>query len=191
MKLRRMRVAVFWLAFLVCIAPSAGASQQWAGLGSNSNSNVKVEVASVAPVKVRQGGNSTVTLNFRVRPNYHINSNTPGSGLLIPTVLRLDPPTDVIVGSTTYPEGKNMAFSFAPGHELNVYTGDFEVTTRVMVERKLRPGKYRVRGNLRYQACDARACYSPTELPVTFDVQVVRPSSGHKRRNPAQSPHAR
>ncbi len=122
-----------------------------------------------------------------MRPSFHINSNTPGSDLLIPTVLRLDPPTDVIA-STTYPKGKNMAFPFAPSHKLNVYTGNFQVTTRVVVARNMRPGKYRVRGDLKYQACDNRACYPPTQLPVAFDVTVVRPV--HRRRNPAQSPHA-
>jgi hypothetical protein len=147
-------------------------------------------MASVGPVKVAPGGNSTVALSFRVRPNYHINSNKPGSDMLIPTVLKLDPPTDVVV-STTYPEGKNLAFAFSPSHKLNVYTGDFQLTTRVIADRKLRPGKYRVHGELRYHACDARAGYPPTDIPVAFDITVARPSSGRARHNPAQSPNAR
>ena len=188
MKGRRALAVGTVLAYLGCLA-ALGWGQNWTGVGSSPQS--RLEVASVAPVTVKAGSDSTVALNFRVRPNFHINSNTPGSDLLIPTVLKLSPPTDIIVGETNYPAGKNMNFSFAPGQKLNVYTGDFEVTTRVIAMRKTPAGKYRVRGDLKYQACDARSCYPPTTLPVMFDVTVAHASSGRTRRNPAQSPHAR
>jgi hypothetical protein len=54
--------------------------------------------------------------------------------------------------------------------------------------RSVVPGKYAVRGTLRYQACDNAQCFPPKTLPVNFDVKIVKePSQGH--RNPAQSPH--
>jgi Thiol:disulfide interchange protein DsbD, N-terminal len=185
---RRALAAEMVLASLGCLASLGLWGQDWTGGG---NPAPRVEMAWASPVRVEAGGDSTVTLNFRVRPNFHINSNKPGSKLLIPTVLKLSPPTDIIVGSTDYPAGKDMKLSFAPGEKLNVYTGNFEVTTRVITMRKTPPGNYRVRGDLKYQACDNRACYPPTTIPVIFDVTVARASSGHTRRNPAQSPHAR
>ena len=69
-----------------------------------------------------------------------------------------------------------------------MYTGDFAVTGLVRVAHNTPPGTYRVRGMLKYQACDDRACYPPGQLPVAFDVKVTKPPR-RPRRNPAQSPH--
>jgi hypothetical protein len=52
------------------------------------------------------------------------------------------------------------------------------------------PGKYSLRGHLKYQACDNAACYPPRELPVEFEVKVTKAAgAGGGRRNPRQSPH--
>jgi hypothetical protein len=55
------------------------------------------------------------------------------------------------------------------------------------------PGRFRIHGFLNYQACDDRACYPPTKLPIAFDVQVsgkATPLSRRSgRRNPPQSPN--
>ena len=59
------------------------------------------------------------------------------------------------------------------------------VAKRVTVQ----PGKYVVRGRLKYQACDNAACYPPQQLPVSFDVRIGKAAAaGHK--NPAQSPNS-
>ncbi len=50
------------------------------------------------------------------------------------------------------------------------------------------PGKYVLRGNLKYQACDNAACYPPKQLPVQFEVKVVK-APPPPRKNPGQSPH--
>jgi hypothetical protein len=148
-----------------------------------------VTVAPVPLVTVAQGKSATAPVSFRVAPGYHINSNRPKSEFLIPTTLRIDATTDIIIGKTTYPEGRDMSFAFAPDEKLNVYTGDFEVDVLVRPLRSVQAGKYVVRGVLKYQACDNAACYPPKQLPVSFDVKIAKaPRAAGK--NPAQSPHA-
>jgi thiol:disulfide interchange protein len=149
----------------------------------------RVAFAQVAPVRVAAGKSTTVELPFRVTPGYHINSNKPSSELLLPTVLSVRPPTDISVARLTYPAGQDRSFPFSPGDKLNVYTGDFIVTGLVRAARTTPPGTYRVRGTLKYQACDDRACYPPGQLPVAFDVKITKAASTRTRRNPAQSPH--
>ena len=83
-----------------------------------------------------------------------------------------------------------MSFAFAPDEKLNVYTGDFTVNVVVHPLRSVEPGKYIVRGTLKYQACDKGACYPPKNLPVSFDVKIAKPPSTSHPSNPAQSPHA-
>ena len=129
-----------------------------------------------------------VDLDFRVAPGFHINSNKPKSEFLIPTALKMDPPTDIALGKTQYPMGKDVSFPFSPDEKLNVFSGDFTIKLSVHPLNSVVPGKYMMRGTLRYQACDNAQCFPPKTLPVSFEVKVVKqPSQGH--RNPAQSPH--
>lgn len=152
----------------------------------------KITVAPIEAVTVKQGKSVPVKMQFRVAPGFHINSNKPKSELLLPTVVNFDVPTNVSMAKVTYPAGEELTFPFSPDEKLSVYTGDFTVKGLVSTSKETPKGTYRVHGVLRYQACDNRACYPPSNIPLAFDVTVANPtktSSGTKK-NPAQSPHA-
>jgi Disulphide bond corrector protein DsbC len=149
-----------------------------------------VSLAPIPLVTVARGKAANVALDFRVVHGFHINSNTPHSEFLIPTALKLDAPTDIVVGRVVYPEGRDVSFPFSPDEKLNVYSGDFKVALAVRPLHTVVPGKYAVHGNLKYQACDNAQCYPPKQLPVNFEVKVIKGAEGSGRRNPAQSPHA-
>jgi len=149
--------------------------------------SVTMEPPPVA--NVTRGKSNSVELQFRVGDGFHINSNKPTEEYLIPTTLKLEPPTDLVIGKITYPAGTAMSFSFAPDEKLSVYTGDFALTVQVRPLSSVLPSKYEVRGHLRYQACDKAQCYPPKNLPVQFAVKVVKAPPVH-HANPAQSPHA-
>jgi Disulphide bond corrector protein DsbC len=137
---------------------------------------------------IPRGKQGTVDLNFRVPFGFHVNSNTPKAEYLIPTSLKLDPPTDIMIGRITYPPGQEISFPFAPDEKLSVYGGDFSVSVAVRPLASVLPGKYSVRGQLKYQACDKASCYPPKQLPVEFEIKIAKPVVA--KRNPAQSPHA-
>ena len=147
-----------------------------------------LSIAPVALVTAQRTKQTMVDLNFRVPHGYHVNSNTPKSEFLIPTALKMDLPTDIILGKIEYPAGADMSFPFSPDEKLNVYSGDFTIAVGVHPLHSVVPGKYVMRGVLRYQACDNAACYPPKTLPVSFDVKVVKEPPAH-HVNPAQSPH--
>jgi hypothetical protein len=157
---------------LVCAAVAAG--QQDGTLVAGRNGKPKVTVAPIERVSVTAGKAATVQLLFRVAPGYHINSHQPKSELLIPTRLSLDPPAEILPGEVTYPPGKDASFPFAPEEKLSVYSGDFSVQALVRTARNTPAGTYRVRGQLRYQACDDRACYPPATVPLQFEVSVKK-----------------
>ncbi len=148
-----------------------------------------VKMAPAPVLTIVQGKPATVPLLFRVASGYHINSNKPKSEFLIPTVLKIEATTDIVIGKTTYPDGQDMSFTFAPDEKLNVYTGDFKVDVLVRPLRSVTAGKYVVRGTLKYQACDNAACYPPRQLPISFDVKIAKTVTA-PHANPAQSPHA-
>lgn len=137
---------------------------------------------------VTRGKANTVELQFHVSSGFHINSNKPSAEYLIPTVLKIDAPTDIVLGGITYPAGQEMSFDFAPNEKLSVYSGTFELAASVRPLASVLPGKYAFRGELKYQACDNAACYPPKKLPVQFEVKVVK-APPPPRKNPAQSPH--
>lgn len=129
------------------------------------------------PVAVAPGGSVRVELRFRVSPGYHINSSKPRSEFLIPTRLKLSPPAGLTPGAVVYPEGTDLTFTFSPKEKLNVYTGDFLVRAELRAPGSVPAGSYKVPGELRYQACNDRACFPPTRLPVEFEVTVRKPRS--------------
>jgi hypothetical protein len=147
-----------------------------------------VTVAPIPLVTAVRTQQTTVELNFRVASGFHINSNAPRSEFLIPTALKMDVPTDIALGKIAYPQGLDVSFPFSPDEALNVYTGDFTVTLIVHPLQSVVPGKYVMHGALRYQACDNAQCFPPKNLPVSFEVKVVKEPPA-PRHNPAQSPH--
>jgi hypothetical protein len=147
-----------------------------------------VQTVSIVPERP-----TTVQLHFRVGSGYHINSNRPSSELLIPTTVRLMPPSDLMAGRITYPLGKNVSFPFAPDEKLNVYSEEFTVKALVTATKAALPGKFTVHGELRYQACNDNACFPPKALPLQFNVRVGN-STGARTTHTAhrgQSPHIR
>jgi hypothetical protein len=144
--------------------------------------------AEVPLVTAPRAAQTMVNLNFRVASGFHINSNTPKDEFLIPTSLKMDLPTDIVLGKIAYPEGQELTFPFSPDQQLSVYSGDFTIAVAVHPLLSVNPGKYVMHGVLRYQACDNAQCFPPKTVPVSFDVKVVKEPATH-HANPAQSPH--
>lgn len=133
-------------------------------------------VSQIAPPTVQAAPGKTVPvkLQFRVADYYHINSHKPLDELLLPTELKLSPPTDIMVSGVTYPEGHMLQLPFSPESKLNVYSGDFDVTAKVRPAQNMPAGTFRIHGELKFQACNDRQCFPPKTTPVTFDVKVAK-----------------
>jgi hypothetical protein len=185
--------SVFWTVILLSAAAFAQTGQDSVTYTPIAppkavTNAARVTVAPVALVTAMRTKDTIVNLDFRVASGFHINSNAPKSEFLIPTKLNMDVPTDMALGRIEYPAGQDLSFPFSPDEALNVYTGDFTVKLAVHPLKSVVPGKYVMHGFLRYQACDNGQCFPPKNLPVSFDVKVVKEPPGH-RANPAQSPH--
>ena len=148
-----------------------------AGLGlaqAPGDKQPSVIMAPVENVQLRAGGSVNLDLDFRIGPDFHINSNKPRADYLIPTVLKLSSPEPVAVADVKYPAGEDMSFAFSPNEKLSVYSGDFSINTVLKASANAAAGSYPVKGELRFQACDRSACYPPRSIPVQFQVTVVK-----------------
>lgn len=170
------------LLTLILLTGAKPSSAQTLGKAPN------LTMAAVPLTTTQRTQQTMVNLNFRIPPGYHINSNTPKSEFLIPTALKMDLPTDIILGKIEYPPGEDATFPFSPDEKLSVYSGDFTIALGVHPLKSVVPGKYVMHGVLRYQACDNAACYPPKTLPLSFEVKVIKEPAEH-HANPAQSPH--
>lgn len=163
-----MKLIRFFGVMLLAVLPVLTAPADEASSGTGYVSALPTPEVTVSADKP-----AVVKLQFSVKSGYHINSNHPYSDLQIPTKLNLDPPTDISIRQVTYPEGSELTLAFSP-EKLSVYNGEFTVLASVSAVRTAAPGTYRVHGVLNYQACSDRACYPPKQLPVSFDIKVMR-----------------
>ena len=187
--MRLLRKLVYGLVFLAALTTAQDIPDSIPRNQGIPGRKVPSVTMSPSPiVTVTRGKPNIVSLRFHVGTGFHVNSNKPKSEFLIPTVLKFNAPTDIVIGRVNYPPGKDMSFAFAPDDKLSVYSGAFPLEVEVRPLAGVVPGKYMIHGELRYQACDNAACYPPKKLPIEFEVKVVKGPPPH-RKNPGQSPH--
>ncbi len=113
------------------------------------------------PAIVAAGKRAVVEVHLVVADGYHVNSHVPKSELLIPTAAKLEPQDAAVrMEPVEYPRGMSYSFATDPGEVLDVYSG--AVVLRVPVIAAA--GDHVLKGTLRYQACDQKACYPPKTL---------------------------
>lgn len=103
---------------------------------------------------------------------FHINEHKPTLEFLIPTEIKLNAPKPLAVEQIFYPRGEARKFSFED-KPLSVYEGTVVVGVLVDVSPSAAPGDYSLQGKFSYQACNDRACFPPSSVPVAADVKVV------------------
>jgi hypothetical protein len=153
--------ALFALSAVVTLASVAPSLPQ---IGDHDRTlPAKQYVAFVPETQVIPAGKrSLLALHFSVAPNFHINSHTPKSELLLATDLVLRSTSEIKIEPAEFPPGKTFSFSFDPTEKLDVYQGDFIVKVPVSAS----PGDHELQGSLTYQACSSVACFPPRDFPI-------------------------
>lgn len=119
------------------------------------------------------GGTVRAAVVAKIAPGYHINDHKPSHEYLIPSELKIDSSPQVVVQDIDYPRGNAVKFEFDDA-KLSVYQGTTVVTAVLKIVRTTQPGTYKLTGKFAYQACNDRACFPPTSVPVELMVKVVR-----------------
>ncbi len=131
-------------------------------------------VLSIAPVQKVQGKrNETipVTLKAQLREGYHVNSNKPNDEYLIPIRLTWEA-APLQVEEVVYPKPETIKSGFSE-KPLSVYSGTFDLVSKLKVPGNASAGPVLATGKLRYQACNDRMCLAPKtiEIPLTIYIQ--------------------
>jgi hypothetical protein len=142
-------------------------------LGSPDNTPARNrQYVSYAPQSqtVAAGKRAVLELHFQVADGFHVNSHTPKSDLLIPTLMEVEPGDGVKAAEAIFPPGSTFSFDFDPKEKLDVYQGPFTVQLPVVAAA----GEHTLQGTLKYQACNRAQCYPPRSLPVAIDFVARR-----------------
>lgn len=154
---------------MVALVPGAFGTGQQIQLGPDVGASVgrrqHVELLTDSATIVA-GKPEWVELRFRVDPGLHINSHTPHDELLVPTSLQIEPAAGLKVLGQEYPAGVPLHLEVGSGEVLSTYQGEFRVRVQLVASK----GEPVASGNLRYQACDNKACFPPKLLPVKIAI---------------------
>ncbi len=107
---------------------------------------------------------------MKLKPGYHVNSNTPSEEYLIPLRLTWDA-KPLEVDSVQFPVAKVEKYDFSE-KPLSVYVADFEIQSRLKVPASAAPGLAMAAAKLRYQACSKTMCLPPKTLSVTVPLEI-------------------
>ena len=143
----------------------AGFFPLWLGAQTNA-----VTAEPPAKLTVKAGRSAVATLKFQLAPGYHTNSNTPSDEYLIPIRLTWEA-APLEVEAVEYPKGHLEKYGFSD-KPLSVYSGVFEITTRLRAPVSAPRGPRTVPAKLRYQACTDTTCYAPKTLTLQVPVDI-------------------
>jgi Thiol:disulfide interchange protein DsbD, N-terminal len=143
--------------------------------GASAESRAVVQVqTSPAATAVQPGSAVKVAVVAQIAPGYHINDHQPSLGYLIPTQIIFQKTASMTVEKVIYPHGKLTKFAFLDS-PISVYEGKTRFGAILRVRRALPAGKYELRGDFAYQACNAHACLPPTKVPFEVSIRVAPP----------------
>jgi thiol:disulfide interchange protein DsbD len=121
---------------------------------------------------VRAGTTVRAALKITLPEGYHVQSNKPRDASLIPTELTIDGPSGIQVEELVFPVGVDFPQE-GLDQPLLVFDREFTIGVRFSLAENLPPGEVVVPARLRYQACDEKMCYAPSNAQTSWTLKVV------------------
>lgn len=131
-----------------------------------------VSLGKIQPVRLKSGQSAEVVIQASVLKGHHIQANPATLPNLISTEVVLEKLEGLTIDKTTYPKSKAWRLSSA-GKEIQTYEGQVQFKVGV-IATAMKPGKYQLKGKLRYQACDEKNCFFPTAAEISIPLSVVK-----------------
>jgi DsbC/DsbD-like thiol-disulfide interchange protein len=142
-----------------------------------------VEIKSyISKDGVHPGETFKVAVLVKINPGWHIHANELSDQFLIPTELLFETNEKFEVTQYHYPDPKLEKYEYSES-ELEVYDGEIIIGALVKTSSALKPGKYTLKGELDYQACDDRSCLSPKKIEFEIAFKSVPLSKKMKAIN--------
>ncbi len=128
------------------------------------------------------GSDFMVAIEVRIKPGWHIMSNTPSGRFSIASEVILEGVDRITAGKAIFPPHKVKEVTSAR-MKAEVFEGTFYVYIQGHVAEGLRPGEYELKGRFIYQGCDEVSCLPPEEKPLDFRLRIVPQGTGATQIN--------
>lgn len=128
-------------------------------------------VRNLPATVVVRGKSANVPLEIEIGKEFHIQANPAATPQLIPTKLEMERQADLTFQAVRYPPGKPYRLQSSP-QEILVYSGRLKIVVPVTASAKAPLGGRRLKGKLRFQACNETICFFPLNLPVEIPVRI-------------------
>jgi thiol:disulfide interchange protein DsbD len=132
------------------------------------------QVLTVVPparLTVKRAEPLTAKLQLQLRSGYHVNSNKPSDEYMIPLRLMWDAAGPLEAREVIFPKPHQEKSEFAE-KPLSVFSGEFEIATKLAVRPNAPSGLGILNGKLRYQACNDKMCLPPKTLDVKITYEI-------------------
>src|SRR3984893_8910339 len=140
------------------------------------HAQLRVPRADLTPIAetdgVHAGSSMRAAVQIRLEEGFHTNANKPRDPNLIPIELTLLPAEGISVAEIVYPEPIELRQEGAD-QPLLVFERPFTIGVLFNIAGNVANGETIVTGNLRYQACDDRACYKPATVKTAWKLNIV------------------
>lgn len=157
-----MRVlAVVFLCVGTIFAAEAGAPMKFLSIG-------KISTVALVP-----GTPTEVIIPVVVEKELHVQSNPASNPRLIATILEVSESDGIKPGTPVYPAGKPYRLQGAAS-EISVYGGKFEIKLPLFALASASAGKHQIQGKLKFQACNDKICFFPSNVPVVIPIHVKK-----------------
>ena len=119
----------------------------------------------------KRGAAVRVIIPMTVDPGFHVNSNTPNEQYLIPLKVTWKDTGALEAGNIAYPKAAEEKYEFSE-KPLSVFTGKFDVVATFKVKPDAPAGPGVAVGQVRYQACNDKACFPPKTIEIALPYSV-------------------
>ncbi len=139
-----------------------------------------LEVAGPVTGTMYSGRGTVLVIPLRLKTGWHVQANPASEGMIATEVLPIKC-GPVKFGRVTYPAGRPFSLAGSP-EVLSVYEGVFEIRVAVAAPPMVKTNAWQgLDFAVRYQPCDATACYPPRVLDVRVKVNVLAPKVSARR----------
>jgi DsbC/DsbD-like thiol-disulfide interchange protein len=114
---------------------------------------------------------------------FHVNANRPGNKYAIPTVLKIEAPSGIVVGPVNYPRAVVRRLKAVKNEPLATYEGHARLRFNVTVPDSFQEGPTELKARLRFQSCNDDVCFPPQTRDISMPITVVGARDPVKRIN--------
>ncbi len=133
---------------------------------------IPAEIEPIVESAAPAGGAVRAALAVTLPEGFHVQSNKPRDASLIATEVMVDAPAGIEVREVVFPDAEDFVQEGLP-EPLLVFDRVFTIGVQLAVAPGTPAGDVVVPVRLRYQACDDKMCYAPSNARAEWTIPVV------------------